>query len=72
MFVTDPEIDPTNNISERELRALVIIRKISNCSRSIMGANATAVLLSVVQTLRFNKQNVLKGLQNILNNLSGY
>ncbi|HHI04015.1 MAG TPA: IS66 family transposase [Candidatus Woesearchaeota archaeon] len=71
-FVTDPEIDATNNISERELRALVIIRKISNCSRSIMGANTTAMLLSVVQTLRFNKQNVLKGLQDILNNPSGY
>ena len=71
-FVTDPEIDPTNNISERELRALVIIRKISNGSRSTRGANATAMLLSVIQTLRFNKENVLKGLQQILKNPSGY
>lgn len=71
-FVTDPEIDPTNNISERELRALVIIRKISNGSRSPRGANATAMLLSIIQTLRFNKQNVLEGLQNILKNPSGY
>lgn len=71
-FATDPEIDPTNNISERELRALVIIRKISNGSRSTRGANATAILLSMIQTLRFNKQNVLKGLQGILNNPSGY
>lgn len=71
-FVTDPDIDPTNNISERELRALVIIRKISNGSRSPRGANATAILLSIIQTLRFNKQNVLEGLQNILNNPSGY
>src|SRR3989338_3212437 len=29
-FVTDPEISSTNNVSERELRVLVIIRKISN------------------------------------------
>ena len=71
-FVTDSEIDPTNNISERELRALVIIRKISNGSRSPRGANATAMLLSVIQTLRFNKQNVLEGLQSILKNPSGY
>ena len=71
-FVTDKHIDATNNISERELRALIIIRKISNCSRSIMGANATAMLLFVVQTLRFNKQNVLKGLQDILSNPSKY
>jgi len=71
-FVTDPEIDPTNNISERELRALVIIRKISNGSRSQRGANATAMLLSVIQTLRFNGENVLQGLQRILKNPSGY
>ena len=71
-FVTDPEIDPTNNISERELRALVIIRKISNGSRSRRGANATAMLLSVIQTLRFKRENVLQGLLRILNNTSGY
>lgn len=67
-FVTDPDVDPTNNISERELRALVIIRKISFGSGSPRGANATAMLLSVIQTLRLNKKNVLLGLQEILNN----
>ncbi len=71
-FVTDSEIDPTNNISERELRALVIIRKISNGSRSTRGANATAMLLSIIQTLRFKRENVLQGLQAILKNASGY
>ena len=71
-FVTDPEIDPTNNISERELRALVIIRKISNGSRSVRGANATAMLLSIIQTLRFKKENIFQGLQQILKNPSGW
>ena len=71
-FVTDTEISSTNNISERELRKLVIIRKISNGSRSQRGANATTMLLSIIQTLRFKKENVLKGLFNILNNPSGY
>ena len=71
-FVTDPDIDPTNNISERELRELVIIRKISYGSRSPRGANTTAMLLSIIQTLRLNKKNVLKGLYDILNNASGY
>jgi hypothetical protein len=71
-FVTDPEIDPTNNISERELRALVIIRKISNGSMSRRGANAMTMLLSVIQTLRLQKKNVLLGLQEILNSASGY
>jgi transposase len=67
-FVTNPDVDPTNNISERELRALVIIRKISFGSGSQRGANATAMLLSIIQTLRLNKRNVLMGLQDILNN----
>ncbi len=71
-FVTDSEIDSTNNISERELRALVIIRKISNGSRSARGANATAMLLSIIQTLRFKRENVLQRLQAILKNTSGY
>ena len=71
-FVMDKEIDSTNNISERELRSLVIIRKISNGSRSRRGANATAMLLSVIQTLRFRNENVLQNLQNILKNPSGY
>jgi len=71
-FVNDTEIDPTNNISERNLRALVIIRKISNGSKSRRGANATAMLLSVIQTLRLRKENVLQGLQSILKNPSGY
>jgi transposase len=70
-FVTDPEVDATNNISERELRKLVIIRKISNGSRSKRGANATAQLLSIVETLRSGKGNILHGLQNILNIASG-
>ena len=70
LFVTDTYVDSTNNISERELRHLVIIRKISNGSRSTCGANAMAMLLSVIQTLRFNRCNILKGLSGILNNAS--
>jgi hypothetical protein len=71
-FVTDPDIDSTNNISERELRDLVLIRHISHGSRSTRGAHTTAMLLSIVHTLRMNKINILTGLQNILKNHSGY
>jgi len=71
-FVTDPEIASTNNISERELRHLVLIRKVSNGSRSQRGAATTAILTSVIQTLRFRKENVLLGLQQILQNPSEY
>lgn len=71
-FVTDPDVDPTNNISERELRAFVIIRKISNGSKSTRGAHAMAMLLSVVQTIRLQGKNVLEELQRITNDASGW
>lgn len=64
-FVTNPDIPSTNNVSERELRKFVIMRKISNGSRSKNGADITAMLLSIVQTLRMRKINVLQGLQNL-------
>lgn len=64
-FVRDIEIHSTNNISERELRKFVIMRKISNGSRSKHGADISAMLLSIVQTLRLRKQNVLQGLQRL-------
>ena len=70
-FVTDKDIDPTNNISERNLRNFVILRKISNGSRSRRGANATAMLMSIVQTSRMKNGNILQGLQAILKNPSG-
>lgn len=69
-FVMDMSVDPTNNISERELRHLVIIRKISFGSKSQRGAHATAILLSIIQTLRLQKRNVLNGLREIVHNPS--
>jgi transposase len=72
IFVTDPEVDPTNNISERELRELVIQRTVSHGSSSRRGANAMVILISTIQTLKLNKKNILQGLQEIINNPSRY
>lgn len=71
-FVTDPEVNPTNNISERELRSIVLIRKISFGSRSSRGANATAFLMSILQTMRLKGNNPLKELVNLFDSASGY
>lgn len=68
IFATDPEVDPTNNISERELRDLVIQRTISHGSKTKRGSHVTAILMSIIQTLRLNNKNILNGLQEILNN----
>lgn len=72
IFVTDPDVDPTNNISERELREPVIQRTTTHGSSSQRGANAMAMLLSIIQTLKLNNKNILQGLQEIINNPSRY
>lgn len=64
--ILKPEVPLTNNHAERQLRPLVIIRKISGSSRSDQGAAATAVNMSVVQTLSLQGKNVFTGLKEIL------
>jgi len=65
-FVNNPEIKPTNNPAERGLRHAVIMRKISGGSRSLNGADTTAKLLSVIQTVKMQEGNVINNLINIL------
>ena len=71
VFATDPHVEGTNNISERELRELVIQRDITHGSGSQRGAHAMAMLISIIQTLKLSKKNVLQGLQRIINSRSG-
>jgi len=65
-FVGNPEIESTNNLAERGLRHAVVIRKISNGSRSEDGAETTARLLSVLQTMKLQKVNPFNGAMNLL------
>lgn len=58
-FLYDPDAEPTNNLAERELRPLVINRKLSGGSRSRRGADRTALLYSVYATLHRQGQNVV-------------
>lgn len=67
-FVDNPEIESTNNKAERGLRHAVVIRKISNGSRSLSGAQTTANLLSVLQTAKLQNNNPLNFLSNLLQN----
>ena len=65
-FVDNPEIDSTNNRAERGLRHAVVIRKISNGSRSKDGAEITANLLSVLQTAKLQSNNPINFMTNLL------
>lgn len=58
-FLDHPEISPDNNLAERALRLAVTKRKISGGSRSLERFRATANLLSVIQTCRFQCRSVV-------------
>lgn len=65
-FTQDKKIAGDNNLAERGLRKAVIIRKISNGSRSDKGAGILEILLSVVETARLQKQNPLLFMHQII------
>jgi hypothetical protein len=58
-FLTNPEVEPTNNRAERVLRPAVIARKVSHCSKNERGAEAFAAFTSVART------TVKKGLSTV-------
>lgn len=49
-FLSNPQVEPTNNRAERALRPAVIRRKVSHCSKTESGARAFEAFLSVIQT----------------------
>ena len=67
-FANNPEVESTNNRAERGLRHAVVIRKISNGSRSKKGAEITSRLLSVMETMKLQDQNPVTGMMNLLQN----
>ena len=52
VFLDDPRVPPTNNLAERALRPLVVLRKITFGSRSHEGAARMAKLMTVAETAR--------------------
>lgn len=51
LFVTNPEVEGTNNCSERAIRPAVVGRKIAGGSRSVNGAKTRGVLSSIFRSL---------------------
>lgn len=65
-FLSDPDVPPTNNESERALRPSVIHRKVTNGFRSEWGAKAYAALQSVIATARLNGENIFAALVGLM------
>jgi transposase len=65
-FVSNLDMDPTNNMAERDLRKMVIWRKKSYGTRSTRGKWFVERITTIVQTLRKKKKNALKYIQQCL------
>lgn len=65
-FLYDSKIPFDNNGSERDIRKIVVKRKISNGSRSMEGAKRTAIINSVIETIRKRGGDVLEELKRLL------
>jgi hypothetical protein len=51
-----------NNLAERELRKVVLLRKTSGCIRNWKGKRWIEVVMSVIQTWRLQGRNIFQSL----------
>lgn len=66
-FLRDPtNVAPTNNAAERALRPAVIARKVSQCSKNELGAQAHAAFKSVIGTLKKSGGDLLEKLAGLI------
>lgn len=65
-FVSDRDVDPTNNHAERELRGLVCWRRSNGGSQSERGNRFAANLKSVIHTCRKQRRHVLTYLNSAI------
>ncbi len=65
-FLSDPEVEPTNNAGERSLRHGVIWRKLSFGTQSERGDRFVETLLTIIETCRQQSRNVLQFLTDAL------
>jgi len=69
-WAKSPKVPADNNRAERELRPLVIARKISFGSQSEAGARTRETLMTVLHTLRKRTANVTAAFEQTLNRLT--
>jgi len=68
-WAEDRSIPADNNLAERELRPLVIARKISFGSQSDAGARTREILMTVLHTLTKRRSDVTAALKSALDKL---
>jgi transposase len=58
-YLRCPGVEPTNNLGERRIRQLVLVRKVSGGSRSWTGARAHGAITSCIDSLGHLKITLL-------------
>jgi len=66
VFLYRCDVEPTNNVAERALRASVVHRKVTGCFRSEWGAKAYAALASVIDTAELAGIPAFDAIQSLL------
>jgi len=69
-WADDPHVPAENNLAERELRPLVVARKVSFGSQSQNGAHTREVLMTVLHTLRKQTDNAAQAFRAALDQLA--
>jgi transposase len=64
VFFDRPDVPPTNNASEQDLRPSVIHRKVTGGFRSQLGADVSAILTSLLTTARKRGENLFQTLRS--------
>lgn len=65
-FLEKPEVEYHNNRAERQLRPLLIARKNSYGSNTLMGAERNCIINSVIETCRLNRIRPIDWLKQVL------
>jgi transposase len=65
VFLDRPDVPPTNNASEQDLRPAVIHRKVTGGYRSQRGADSSAILTSLLTSARKQGQHSLETLRAV-------
>ena len=66
LFMHDPDTPFHNNSSERAIRMAKVKQKISGCFQSEAGAQRHVTLLTIIETAKKQKMNILSAIQNLL------
>jgi len=69
-WAKDPAVPAENNLAERELRPLVVARKVSFGSQSVAGAHTREVLMTVLHTLRRQTGDTAAAFRAVLDQLA--